>query len=533
MAGDARPWQPLGEGGAHEKEKSQRRSSSSDIAAAETVDNVAIKMDTIASARRPGATEPGLGTTAYAVGGAAAAAARDDEAAAGATTDQQQPQYRTYKRRWFGLLQLTLLNIIVSWDWLTFAPVASHAAAYFNTSETVINWLSTAFMFSFTFATPAVIYLLHLGPKPSIATSAGLVLVGNWIRYAGSHSTSGGKVGVVMFGQILTGFAQALVLPAPARYSDLWFTHRGRVAATALSSLANPLGGALGQLIVPFWVNEPSDVPRMVLYMSIISSVCSIPAFFIPSAPPTPAGPSSATPKLTLRESASALMRHLEFYLLLTPFAVYVGLFNSLSSLLNQILLPYAFTDEEAGIAGALLIAVGLVAAAVSSPVIDRTKSFLLAVRVAVPLIAASYLAFVWMPATRSVAGPYAVMALLGAASFSLVPVAVEYLVELTHPVSPAVTAVLAWSAGQLLGGVFIVICGELKATGPEADPPGNMHSALVFHAVLALVAAVPPLCLGLFGRGDKIKLRRVVADEAGSASGISSVVEEEEGKGK
>lgn len=25
-------------------------------------------------------------------------------------------EYRTYRRRWFGLVQLTLLNIIVSWD---------------------------------------------------------------------------------------------------------------------------------------------------------------------------------------------------------------------------------------------------------------------------------------------------------------------------------------------------------------------------------------------------------------------------------
>lgn len=25
-------------------------------------------------------------------------------------------QYRTYKRRWFGLLQLVLMNIVVSWD---------------------------------------------------------------------------------------------------------------------------------------------------------------------------------------------------------------------------------------------------------------------------------------------------------------------------------------------------------------------------------------------------------------------------------
>lgn len=78
--------------------------------------------------------------------------------------------------------------------------------------------------------------------------------------------------GVVMFGQILIGFGQPFVLSAPTRYSDLWFTNRGRVAATALMSLANPLGAALGQLIIPFWVYSPSDIPNAVLYVSIIVS---------------------------------------------------------------------------------------------------------------------------------------------------------------------------------------------------------------------------------------------------------------------
>jgi hypothetical protein len=27
-----------------------------------------------------------------------------------------EPAYKTYRRRWFGLLQLILLNIVVSWD---------------------------------------------------------------------------------------------------------------------------------------------------------------------------------------------------------------------------------------------------------------------------------------------------------------------------------------------------------------------------------------------------------------------------------
>lgn len=75
-----------------------------------------------------------------------------------------------------------------------------------------------------------------------------------------------------MAGEILIGFAQPFVLAAPTRYSDLWFTARGRVAATAVMSLANPLGAALGQLINPFWVSDPRDVSDMVLYVSIIVS---------------------------------------------------------------------------------------------------------------------------------------------------------------------------------------------------------------------------------------------------------------------
>jgi MFS transporter, FLVCR family, MFS-domain-containing protein 7 len=99
-----------------------------------------------------------------------------------------------------------------------------------------------------------------------------LILIGNWIRYAGSTSSRGGNVVHSMVGEIIIGFAQPFVLAAPTRYSDLWFTNRGRVTATAVVSLANPFGAALGQLIIPFWVSEPGDVSRMVLYVSILVS---------------------------------------------------------------------------------------------------------------------------------------------------------------------------------------------------------------------------------------------------------------------
>lgn len=160
---------------------------------------------------------------------------------------------------------------------MTFSPVASSAAQFFHTSESNVNWLSTAFLFAFCAISPLVIYVLHWGPKPSILAAAVLILVGNWIRYGGVRASSHNSFGVVMFGQILIGFGQPFVLAAPTRYSDMWFTNRGRVAATALMSLANPLGAALSQVIVPFWVYSPSDIPNATLYVAIIVRQSHIP----------------------------------------------------------------------------------------------------------------------------------------------------------------------------------------------------------------------------------------------------------------
>lgn len=140
-------------------------------------------------------------------------------------------------------------------------------------SESAINWLSTGFLFAFVLASPFVIYVLHHGgPKPAILVASVLLLLGNWIRYGATRSGSHGNFGGVMFGQILTGIAQPFVLAAPTRYSDLWFTNQGRVAATAVMSLANPFGGALAQLIDPFWAGSKEDIPNMVLHIAIIVS---------------------------------------------------------------------------------------------------------------------------------------------------------------------------------------------------------------------------------------------------------------------
>jgi len=319
------------------------------------------------------------------------------------------------------------------------------------------------------------------------------------------------------------------VLAAPTRYSELWFTEEGRISATAVASLANPLGGALGQLIDPFLCNQASDVPNMVLYVAIIvrrlpctlikrhrltpiqSTVATLPTIFLPSAPPHPPSRTStlSKPAITL-STLRSLLRNPSFTLLLVPFSIYVAAFNAFSSLLNQILLPYAFSEAEAGITGALLIVVGLVFAALTSPLLDRRPALRLPfIKLCVPVLAAMYIAFIFAPGTRGVATPYAVASVLGAASFSLVPLVLELLAEVTWPVSPEVASTACWSGGQLFGGVFILVMDALQ------DAAGRMDRALVFLAVIACIVVPLPMVLGYFGTG---RGKRAEAERDGQA---------------
>ena len=147
------------------------------------------------------------------------------------------------------------------------------------------------------------------------------------------------------------------------------------------------------------------------------------------------------------------------------------------------------------------------------------------------PLIALSFLAFVFAPQTHTITAPYIVASILGAACFSLVPVALEFVAEVTHPVGPEISSTLCWTGGQLGGGLAIVIMDALKA-GPDASPPENMYRSLVFQAVLACIVVPVPLCLGLFGRADKVRSRRVEEDSLNAAGEIGTGLLEDEVEG-
>ncbi|KAF3923792.1 hypothetical protein AA313_de0208208 [Arthrobotrys entomopaga] len=251
------------------------------------------------------------------------------------------PIYRVYRRRWIGLITLMLMNIMISWGWITFAPVSTSTQLFFRLGHiSSVNWLSTVIFLAYIFISPLVIYILsNFGVRFALLFAAGFSVTGVWLRFIGArvNSSDGGHFAVVMLGQIFIGFGQPFVLSAPAYFSDLWFTSKGRITANALISLSNPLGAALGQLIDPFLVSEPGDIPNMLLYIAIITTAVTVPILIVQSKPPTPPCPSSAQEKLPLKVALSKVASSLEFWLIFTMFSILVGFFNASSSLLNQV----------------------------------------------------------------------------------------------------------------------------------------------------------------------------------------------------
>lgn len=146
------------------------------------------------------------------------------------------------------------------------------------------------------------------------------------------------------------------------------------------------------------------------------------------------------------------------------------------------------------------------------------------------PIVVVSYIGLIFAPSSPAgIAPSYVIMALIGASSFALLPVVLEYLVEITYPFSPEIGSTICWTGGQLLGACFILIQDALK-DGASASPPFNMHRALIFSCVLCAVAAPFPVSLGLFGR---VVTRRRLEIDRGVELQEAESTRQESGDGK
>ncbi|KAF8518726.1 MFS general substrate transporter [Gautieria morchelliformis] len=421
--------------------------------------------------------------------------------------------YTLNKWRFPGVLGLVILNLAGGLSWPWFGSISTQTSADFHISINQVNWLGNVVSLVFLPASIATTLLCsRYGTRGCCFMSAALLAIAGWVRVAGTASglSPQGAYALLLIGQVLSGIAQPAFQVSGPRFSEAWFDFNGRTTATMVISVANPVGSALGQLFPSLVASTRFSI----LILAIISTAAFPAAFLIysqPPSPPTYSGSQPAPPPLsTIRAligrprggaRSFPLRARLDFAILTFSFGIYVAAANGLSLLTAQLFGPYGYSSSESGLFGATLILAGLVATAIMSPLLDRvfTRYTTMTLKVATPLLGLSWLSLIWAVRPNNTGGLFAVMAIAGVISLTLLPLTLEIACELVRDAETS--AAILWSSSNVLTVVFVLVEDALTA-GADASPPFNMRNASIFVAAFTCAAAFL-LVLGFRGLAE------------------------------
>ncbi|KFQ04847.1 Major facilitator superfamily domain-containing protein 7-a, partial [Leptosomus discolor] len=267
--------------------------------------------------------------------------------------------------------------------WLTFAPVADETAAYFHISLEMVNWLSIVYLLiSIPFGLVATWVLDIVGLRCAVILSAWLNMMGSVIRMFSvlKFLSLGSCYWYLFIGQCFCALAQPLIIFSPTKLAALWFPDHQRATANMIASMSNPLGILIANVLSPALVPEGKHIPLMLgVYAVPAIAACALATVGIhEKVPPTPpsasATNSTSQPFLT---GLKMLLRNKPYIILAVCFGGGIGMFTCFSALLEQILCEKGYSNEFAGLNGALFTVCGLLGAFLLGLYVDRTRKFI------------------------------------------------------------------------------------------------------------------------------------------------------------
>jgi MFS family permease len=199
--------------------------------------------------------------------------------------------------------------------------------------------------------------------------------------------------------------------------------------------------------------------------------------------PPTPASPPGQEARSLMFDGLRETMRRRQFILLMAIFFVGLGLFNGVTTWIEDILRPRGFTVTQAGVTGGLMVVGGIVGALVLPSLSDhlrrRVPFILIALAGALPgLLGVTF------------ATSYALLLasgfVLGFFLLSAGPIGFQYGAEIAYPAPEGTSNGLLILMGQISGIVFIFAMDAFKAPAT-----GSMTLSLLALGGLMVVALV------------------------------------------
>ena len=394
----------------------------------------------------------------------------------------EQTDFKVYGYRWVVLLAFMFVVAINQLLWITFAPITSSAATYYGVSDLSIGLLSMSFM---------IVYIVVSIPASWVIDTYGIrVAVGIGAAITGIFGLLRGILApdytFVLIAQIGIAIGQPFILNAVTTVAARWFPIQERATAAGLGSLAMYLGIVVALVLTPYLTIQ-SQISGMLLTYGIVSVFAAGVFFvFIKERPPTPPCPPDQEQRSLVFDGLKESLRMRDFVLLMVIFFVGLGVFNAVTTWIEDIVRPRGFSITQAGNIGGLMIVGGIIGAVVIPLLSDhyrkRTPYLLMAVMGAtVGLVGITFATSYWLLLVSAF--------VFGFFLLSAGPVGFQYGAEVTHPTPEGTSNGLLLLMGQISGIVFILGMDSFKS--PETGSMTLPLVVLIGLMVLSLLFAI------------------------------------------
>ncbi len=385
-----------------------------------------------------------------------------------------EPAYKTYAYRWVELAVFMAINLTIQFLWICFAPITGPAAKYYGVSDLQIGFLAMLFMIVYIPLSIPIAWMIDtLGYRKSVSLGAILMAVFGILR--GIFATHYTMVFITTLG---IAMAQPFMLNAVSTVAAKWFPIQERATASGLALVAGFIGIAIGEVVSPL-LFEQFGIPSMLLTFGLMAAASAVLfLIFTREAPPTPPCPEGQENRALMLSGLKSMLKMRDIWFLLVIFLFSMGVFNGVTTWIEDIVRPKGFTPTQAGDFGGVLLIGGIVGAIVIPALSDkfrmRKNFFLVGMVFAIP----GLLGITFFTNYALIA---AAMFILGFFMMSLAPIGYQYAAEITFP-APEGTSNGLLNLGGQASVVFIYAMEAMKG------PDGSFTNSLVILSVLMVV---------------------------------------------
>jgi len=385
-----------------------------------------------------------------------------------------------YPYRWVVLGVFMLIIAANQLLWITFAPITSEVVSYLKVTDLQVGLLSMCFMIVFiVFSIPASWVIDKYGIR--IGVGIGALLTGLFGLMRGLIATDYNSI---LFSQIGIAIGQPFLLNAITKVASRWFPIKERATASGLGTLSMYAGIFAGMVLTPYLTSRVGITNTLYGY-GIFAAIAGILFFLcIKEKPRTPSCRPDQEERSLVLDGMKNIFRNRNFNILLIIFFIGLGIFNCVTTWIENILAPRGFSAVEAGTTGGVMILAGIMGAFILPLISDnmrKRKPFIVLAIIGATLglagviLATHYWVLMFSAAT------------LGFFLLSAGPIGFQYGAEVTYPIAEGTSNGFLLLMGQISGIALIVSMDLFKdpVTGSMAKPMLVLLALLAFTIFL------------------------------------------------